>query len=86
VARSDNNNHQSRKAAPDATRPRHANLTERQHLDELLDEGLKETFPASDPVAIAQQPPERPKSGRRRAQRSRSADADDRGPQDKDLP
>lgn len=22
------------------------------HLDELLDEGLEETFPASDPVAI----------------------------------
>jgi hypothetical protein len=22
------------------------------HLDELLDEGLKETFPASDPVAV----------------------------------
>jgi hypothetical protein len=25
---------------------------EKQHLDELLDEGLKETFPASDPVAV----------------------------------
>jgi hypothetical protein len=24
----------------------------KQHLDELLDEGLKETFPASDPVSI----------------------------------
>jgi hypothetical protein len=25
---------------------------ERRHLDELLDEGLRETFPASDPVAV----------------------------------
>jgi hypothetical protein len=25
---------------------------ERRHLDELLDEGLKETFPASDPVSV----------------------------------
>ena len=24
-----------------------------QHLDELLDEALRQTFPASDPVAIA---------------------------------
>lgn len=24
-----------------------------KHLDEMLDEALKETFPASDPVAIA---------------------------------
>jgi hypothetical protein len=30
------------------------------HLDELLDEALKETFPASDPVAInvEREPPE----------------------------
>jgi hypothetical protein len=25
---------------------------ERRHLDELLDEGLRETFPASDPVSV----------------------------------
>ena len=31
------------------------------HLDELLDEALKETFPASDPIAInvELEPPER---------------------------
>lgn len=28
----------------------------RAHLDELLDEALAETFPASDPVAIAVEP------------------------------
>ena len=27
-------------------------ITEAEHLDELLDEALIETFPASDPVAI----------------------------------
>jgi hypothetical protein len=36
----------------------------RRHLDELLDEGLRETFPASDPVAVGQftstEPPSRP--------------------------
>jgi len=34
------------------------------HLDELLDEGLRETFPASDPVSVghftATEPPTRP--------------------------
>jgi hypothetical protein len=35
-----------------------------RHLDDLLDEGLKETFPASDPVSVghftATEPPGRP--------------------------
>jgi hypothetical protein len=35
-----------------------------RHLDELLDEGLRETFPASDPVAVGDftstEPPRRP--------------------------
>jgi hypothetical protein len=37
---------------------------EKRHLDELLDEGLKGTFPASDPVSVGQftstEPPSRP--------------------------
>jgi AhpD family alkylhydroperoxidase len=33
--------------------PRAAYRVDHQHLDMLLDEGLKETFPASDPVAIS---------------------------------
>jgi hypothetical protein len=37
---------------------------EKRHLDELLDEGLKETFPASDPVSVghftATEAPSRP--------------------------
>jgi hypothetical protein len=37
---------------------------EMRHLDELLDEGLKGTFPASDPVSVGQftstEPPSRP--------------------------
>ncbi len=36
----------------------------RGHLEELLDEGLKETFPASDPVSVGHftstEPPSRP--------------------------
>ena len=39
-------------------------LTAERHLDELLDEGLKETFPASDPVSVGRftstEPPGRP--------------------------
>jgi hypothetical protein len=37
---------------------------EKRHLDELLDEGLKGTFPASDPVSVGRftstEPPSRP--------------------------
>jgi hypothetical protein len=32
--------------------PSKQSAKEREHLDELLDESLKETFPASDPLAI----------------------------------
>jgi len=32
---------------------------EYEQLDKALDEGLKESFPASDPVAVVQQTPER---------------------------
>jgi hypothetical protein len=38
--------------------------SEKRHLDELLDEGLRATFPASDPVAVGHftstEPPSRP--------------------------
>ena len=34
----------------------------RQHVDDLLDEALDESFPASDPVAIS---PDRPKERKR---------------------
>jgi hypothetical protein len=41
-----------------------AGSKERRHLDELLDEGLMETFPASDPVSVGDftstEPPRRP--------------------------
>lgn len=47
------NDRRSRKAAPETTE----SAAERRHLDELLDEGLEETFPASDPVAIVQRAP-----------------------------
>jgi hypothetical protein len=33
-------------------RPRRSLRAARAHLNELLDEALKETFPASDPIAV----------------------------------
>jgi hypothetical protein len=36
----------------------HKKLTDDKHkLDQALDEGLQETFPASDPVNVVQPPP-----------------------------
>jgi hypothetical protein len=32
---------------------------EKQRLDEMLEEGLKETFPGSDPVSVVQPPSSR---------------------------
>jgi nicotinate phosphoribosyltransferase len=39
----------------------------RQRLDEALDEGLKETFPASDAVAVIEPAPTPPGNNRGRA-------------------
>ena len=39
------------------SRPTGVNSTEKRRLDEALDEGLKETFPGSDPVNVTQPPP-----------------------------
>ena len=36
-----------------------AEATEKRRLDEALEEGLEETFPASDPVNVTQPPPTR---------------------------
>jgi hypothetical protein len=60
------NKHQPRKAVSETTEPSPESAAEHRRLDEMLDEGLKETFPASDPVAIVQRAPERPKAKRRR--------------------
>lgn len=37
--------------------PKDAKGTEKRRLDEALEEGLKETFPGSDPVSVTQPPP-----------------------------
>jgi hypothetical protein len=58
--------HQSR-TAPSGATP--ADAAERRRLDELLDEGLKETFPGSDAVAVVQHAPEPPKAKRPRRAR-----------------
>ena len=72
------NYHRSRKAAPEASQ---AHAAAYQRLDEQLDEGLKQTFPASDPVAVVQHPPERPRAQRSRRAATRNT-ADDRAPQE----
>jgi hypothetical protein len=37
--------------------PRDVKNAEKRRLDQALDEGLEETFPASDPVNVTQPPP-----------------------------
>jgi hypothetical protein len=37
--------------------PRHCKGKEKRLLDQALEEGLEETFPASDPVNVTQPPP-----------------------------
>ena len=37
--------------------PRDVKSAEKRRLDQALDEGLEETFPASDPVNVTQPPP-----------------------------
>jgi hypothetical protein len=39
--------------------PKSPKPDEKHRLDEALDEGLEETFPASDPVNVIQPPPSR---------------------------
>ena len=34
-----------------------AKIAEKRRLDRALEEGLEETFPASDPVSVTQPPP-----------------------------
>ena len=37
--------------------PKDAKSTEKRRLEQALEEGLRETFPASDPVNVTQPPP-----------------------------
>jgi hypothetical protein len=39
------------------TKAKDPKLAEKRLLDEALEEGLEETFPASDPVNVTQPPP-----------------------------
>jgi hypothetical protein len=38
-------------------KPKDADLAEKRRLDEVLEEGLEETFPGSDPVSVIQPAP-----------------------------
>ena len=40
--------------------------TKQERLDDALDEGLKETFPGSDPVAVTQPKADKPKTKEKR--------------------
>jgi hypothetical protein len=42
---------------PPRGKPADAKDAEKRSLDEALEEGLEETFPASDPVNVTQPPP-----------------------------
>jgi hypothetical protein len=42
---------------PKPARRKHQDSVEKRRLDEALEEGLKETFPGSDPVNVIQPPP-----------------------------
>lgn len=46
-------------AAPKKPKP---SQRDRKHVDELLDEALEETFPASDPPAMLEPVPELPQA------------------------
>jgi hypothetical protein len=39
------------------SKPEDSKVAEKRRLDEALEEGLEETFPASDPVNVTQPPP-----------------------------
>jgi hypothetical protein len=41
------------------SKPEDADSAEKRRLDEALEEGLEETFPASDPVNVTQPAPSR---------------------------
>jgi hypothetical protein len=44
-------------AKPADVKPADAKDPEKRRLDQALEEGLEETFPASDPVNVTQPPP-----------------------------
>lgn len=47
----------ARPPSPPAAEPESSAEAQKAHLDQLLDEALAETFPASDPPAITQPAP-----------------------------
>jgi hypothetical protein len=44
---------------PSGSKPKQVKDDEKRRLDQALEEGLEETFPASDPVNVAQPAPTR---------------------------
>jgi nicotinate phosphoribosyltransferase len=48
----------SGKHKPDKAKPKKASKPDKETLERELEEGLEETFPASDPVAVTEPGPE----------------------------
>jgi len=48
--------HQGHIAMAESPKPEATPKQDKKHLDELLEEGLEESFPASDPVSISIEP------------------------------
>jgi hypothetical protein len=53
-----------RQTLPAAERRREPSQQDREHLEELLDGALEQTFPASDPVAMLEPAPDFPQEAR----------------------
>jgi hypothetical protein len=62
-------NRPKRLRKPHQGEPGHAERARRQHQEEALDDALKNTFPASDPVSIEQPAPPAADYGRRASER-----------------
>jgi hypothetical protein len=59
AAKSRQQNRAERSMSGPKKRPEEADRAEKRKLDDALEEGLEETFPASDPVNVTQPAPTR---------------------------
>lgn len=55
---------QTKSSAPEISQRRRDKTEMHERLDDALEEGLKETFPGSDPVAVTQPAPDKIKPKR----------------------
>jgi hypothetical protein len=55
---------QTKSPAPEISQRSRDKTAMQEHLDDALEEGLKETFPGSDPIAVIQPAPDKIKQKR----------------------